>query len=196
MHKQKKTAVVERVLQTSLLPAAPANALPMSVPDEPQPVPELTVQERREQAGRLTRTFGTRSEQLATLWLNQVMSALPASKEESTAGLLARVWPAIEGIAPQDEIETMLAVQMVAVHNVALNQLHRAAHASDYEVTGPAASGNAAKLLRVFREQLQALQRYRGKGQQKVTVEHVHVHAGGQAIVGTVEAPQGRGDRG
>jgi hypothetical protein len=34
MHKQKKTAVVERVLQTSLLPAAPANALPMSVPDE------------------------------------------------------------------------------------------------------------------------------------------------------------------
>ena len=27
----------------------------------------------------------------------------------------------------------------------------------------------------------------RGKGQQKVTVEHVHVHPGGQAIVGTVE---------
>jgi hypothetical protein len=26
------------------------------------------------------------------------------------------------------------------------------------------------------------LQRYRGKGQQKVTVEHVHVHTGGQAI--------------
>jgi hypothetical protein len=48
----------------------------------------------------------------------------------------------------------------------------------------------------VFREQLQALQRYRGKGQQKVTVEHVHVHAGGQAIVGNVEAPQGRGERG
>jgi hypothetical protein len=26
-----------------------------------------------------------------------------------------------------------------------------------------------------------------GKGQQKVTVEHVHVHEGGQAIVGNVE---------
>jgi len=34
--------------------------------------------------------------------------------------------------------------------------------------------------------QVEALQRYRGKGQQKVTVEHVHVHAGGQAIVGAV----------
>ena len=28
-----------------------------------------------------------------------------------------------------------------------------------------------------------ALNRYRGQGQQKVTVEHVHVHSGGQAIV-------------
>ena len=61
---------------------------------------------------------------------------------------------------------------------------------------GPKAADNAAKLLRVFREQLQALQRYRGKGQQKVTVEHVHVHAGGQAIGGCVEAPRGRGERG
>jgi hypothetical protein len=36
--------------------------------------------------------------------------------------------------------------------------------------------------------------RHRGKGQQKVTVEHVHVHAGGQAVVGMVETPGG-GDR-
>jgi hypothetical protein len=28
--------------------------------------------------------------------------------------------------------------------------------------------------------------RHRGKGQQKVTVEHVHVHSGGQAVVGVV----------
>jgi hypothetical protein len=40
---------------------------------------------------------------------------------------------------------------------------------------------------------LEALNRYRGKGQQKVTVEHVTVNAGGQAIVGTVQAA-GRGE--
>ena len=34
---------------------------------------------------------------------------------------------------------------------------------------------------------LEALNRNRGKGQQKVTVEHVHVHSGGQAIVGAVQ---------
>ena len=89
----------------------------------------------------------------------------------------------------------MLAVQMVAVHNVALI-ICIAPRPSDYEITGPQAADKAAKLLRVFREQLQALQRYRGKGQQKVTVEHVQVHAGDQAIVGNVEAPRGRGERG
>ena len=36
-----------------------------------------------------------------------------------------------------------------------------------------------------------ALDKHRGKGQQKVTVEHVYVHAGGQAVVGMVET-QGR----
>ena len=38
------------------------------------------------------------------------------------------------------------------------------------------------------------LNRHRGKGQQKVTVEHVHVHSGGQAVVGLVGTPGG-GDR-
>lgn len=38
---------------------------------------------------------------------------------------------------------------------------------------------------------LEALNRHRGKGQQKVTVEHVHVYAGGQAVVGNVEHPGG-----
>jgi hypothetical protein len=48
------------------------------------------------------------------------------------------------------------------------------------------------KLLRTFTAQIEALQRHRGKGEQKVTVEHVHVHAGGQAIVGAV-TPGGGG---
>jgi hypothetical protein len=35
---------------------------------------------------------------------------------------------------------------------------------------------------------LEALNRHRGKGQQKVTVGNVHVHTGGQAGVGLVDA--------
>ena len=51
--------------------------------------------------------------------------------------------------------------------------------------------------MRIFVEQADALQRLRGKaGQQTVTVEHVHVHEGGQAIVGTVAREHRRGGRG
>ena len=44
----------------------------------------------------------------------------------------------------------------------------------------------ANNLSRTHAALLEALNRHRGKGQQKVTVEHVHVHEGGQAIVGNV----------
>ena len=52
---------------------------------------------------------------------------------------------------------------------------------------------NARGLMRLYTEQLEALASLRGKrGRQKVTVRHVHVHPGGQAIVGTVTAPRRR----
>ena len=47
----------------------------------------------------------------------------------------------------------------------------------------------ANKLSRTYAVLLDTLNHYRGKGQQKVTVEHVHVHSGGQAVVGMVETP-------
>ena len=62
--------------------------------------------------------------------------------------------------------------------------------------TGPQQDSNgnlAVKLLRTYTMQMEALQRYRGKGEQKMTVEHVHVYQGGQAIVGAVH--QGGGAR-
>jgi hypothetical protein len=52
----------------------------------------------------------------------------------------------------------------------------------------------ANKLSRTYATLLEALNRHRGKGQQKVTVEHVHVHSGGQAVVGVVDG-LGGGDQ-
>ena len=47
---------------------------------------------------------------------------------------------------------------------------------------------HAAKLLSIFAKQLETLNRNRGKGQQKMTIEHVNVEPGGQAMVGQFEA--------
>jgi hypothetical protein len=53
------------------------------------------------------------------------------------------------------------------------------------------ALSQANKLSRTYATLVEALNRHRGKGQQKVTVEHVHIHSGGQAVVGVVESAGG-----
>ena len=50
----------------------------------------------------------------------------------------------------------------------------------------------SGKLSRTFAMLLDALNRHRGKRQQKITVEHVHVHSGGQAVVDGLR-PRGEG---
>ena len=47
---------------------------------------------------------------------------------------------------------------------------------------------SSERLMWLFIQQMEALNRYRGKGQseQRMTVEHVHVHQGGQAVLGNV----------
>ena len=48
---------------------------------------------------------------------------------------------------------------------------------------------------RTFTMQVEALARKRRKGEQNIKVKHVHVYAGGQAIVGNVSHRGGRGYR-
>jgi hypothetical protein len=96
---------------------------------------------------------------------------------------------ALIGIAPKDELEGMMAAQLVAAHNAAM-ECYRRAMIGEQTFEGRRENlAQANKLSRTYAALLEALNRHRGKGQQKVTVEHVHVHAGGQAVVGTVAAP-------
>jgi hypothetical protein len=101
---------------------------------------------------------------------------------------------ALIGIKPQDEIEGMLAAQIIACHNASM-ECYRRAMIGEQTFEGRRENLNQAnKLSRTYAALLEALNRHRGKGAQKVTVEHVHIHEGGQAIVGNVESPGG-GDR-
>ncbi len=123
--------------------------------------------------------FGTANAQLVRRLLGQVMGTAPGSK---IAGAVA----ALRGIGPRDELEGLLAVQMVGVHNLAMEFMERAT------LNGQTLDGvsenvhRATRMLRTFLAQMEALNRYRGKGEQKVIVKHVHVQEGGQAIVGTI----------
>ena len=97
-----------------------------------------------------------------------------------------------ESLEPADGAEGMLAMQMVGTHDAALQCLKRAALSNQTFEGRDMALKHAQKLMTLYAQQLAALDKHRGKGQQKVTVEHVHVEAGGQAIVGNIEAGTAR----
>ena len=136
----------------------------------------------------LHHAFGTASEDFIQTLSNQLCNVVLQSSEGSPDegqfnGLLAAMY----GIGPRDEIEAMLAAQMVACQSAAMECLRRANLAGQTFEGRDMALKHATKLMRTYTAQMEALNRHRGKGQQKVTVEHVHVHKGGQAIVGNVQ---------
>lgn len=100
------------------------------------------------------------------------------------------VMAVVRSVKPRDELEAMLATQMGAIHSATMMLARRLNHV---ETIPQQESAERAlnKLARTFATQMDALKRYRTGGQQKVTVEHVTVNSGGQAIVGAVEAGGG-----
>ena len=80
-----------------------------------------------------------------------------------------------------------MAAQMVATHSAAMECLRRAMFEGQTFEGRDQNLKHAAKFLSIYTRQVEVLDKHRGKGQQKVTVEYVNVEPGGQAIVGHVE---------
>jgi hypothetical protein len=121
---------------------------------------------------------------MAALWLKHSDETTRDRQYSATVAGLA-------GIGPRDELEGMIAGQLIAAHNAAM-ECYRRAMLAEQTLEGRRENLlQASKLSRTYAMLLEALNRHRGKGQQKVTVEHVHVHAGGQAVVGMVATPGG-----
>jgi len=91
----------------------------------------------------------------------------------------------VAGIGPRDGLEAMLAVQMVSVQMASMAFLRKMNHTETIPQLD-IQERTVNKLMRTFTSQMEALRKHRNGGNQKVVVEHVHVHEGGQAIVGNV----------
>ena len=92
---------------------------------------------------------------------------------------------------PQDGFEGMLVTQMLATHGKAMECFKMAIDKKSDAVIYFGLQNQSIKLMRLYTQQLEALDKHRRKGNQKMIVEHVHVHEGGQAIVGNVNQDGG-----
>jgi hypothetical protein len=146
--------------------------------------------------GALKRIGGSQSDDWNNILLDQTIRTLwlKHSDEDSRGRQYRATVAALVGIGPKDEIEGMIAAQLIAAHHAAM-ECYRRAMLGEQTFEGRRESlSQANKLSRTYAALLDALNRHRGKGQQRVTVEHVHIHSGAQAVVGMVETPGG-GDR-
>jgi hypothetical protein len=138
--------------------------------------------------------FGTESPAFTKRAMGRLGAVMRPKGSDPTQTELNAALAAIDGIRPGDEIEAMLAVQMVATYETAMDMLIRAKQA-DLMPTLQECGSLAVKLLRTYTAQVEALVRLRRGGEQRVIVQHVNVNEGGQAIVGAVNrsGPQTKG---
>jgi hypothetical protein len=100
-------------------------------------------------------------------------------------GQLNYLFSVVRGIHPRDQLEAMLANEIANIHGLTIltaEQLTRCENLQHQE----SLDRNLNRLTRTFAILMETLKRYRTGGEQKVTVQHVSVSEGGQAIVGNV----------
>lgn len=90
---------------------------------------------------------------------------------------------ALLSMKPADEYEGMLCSRLLVLHNQYMNFMARVTNNNQTSQGIDLNINRATKLMRLYNETLEALNKYRRKGEQKVTVQHVNVGNGGQAVV-------------
>jgi hypothetical protein len=169
-------------------PAAPALAPKAETPSTPKEDDSIRM---------VIPTLVTEDKELPRLLLAQAITTTHLPFGESLDSFNARfATEAVRSLGPRDGLEALLAAQMVQTHNLAMEYLSRAAVKGQSHAAIELYTNFANRLMRTYAAQVEALKTYRSKGEQKVEVKHVHVHRGGQAIVGAVSHSAGGGGGG
>jgi len=145
--------------------------------------------------------------------INSQYMGFPLLEIQNTLNLLARICKArkgsigkeelleklnasfivFSGMKPKDSVEAMMITQMIALHEMALLSSERALFTEQPDEFVEKNMNRAAKLCRTYALLAEALNKYRNKGKQQITVQHVNVNDGGQAVIGDVNQGVGNG---
>ena len=88
---------------------------------------------------------------------------------------------------PKNQLELMLATQLAMTH-ITLGKSARLLDQNYKDVQTINSLGNLyTKLSRLGIDQINTLERMKGKGQQRIIVEKINIEAGGQAAIGVYE---------
>lgn len=136
----------------------------------------------------LKAAFGTVSDAFVEVSLHQLQAAARMPGDGPSELAINAAIAMIASAEPTDEVEAALALQAATLHMVAMAVMSRIGGAHGGPNRLPALASATAKLIRAYSTTVETLRRQRSGGEQNIRVEHVHVHDGGQAIVGAVNS--------
>jgi hypothetical protein len=125
-------------------------------------------------------------ELMDTIWVP------PSASAEERNALLVKAVDMFNDFKVEDGIEGMLAVQMIGTHHAIVECFRRAIIPEQPLSAEKMYLSQAERLMGLYARHLAGFDKHRGRGQQNITVKHVNVASGGQAIVGNVDAGQNK----
>ena len=168
---------------------------PLERPDSTTPVKKTREQMMDELAPLTCKLTGIRSPDVAHRIVCQVGYAQVWPEPADRVDRMAKSVALIGEMAPQNATEAMLAAQMIATNDAALMFVQRSTLEGQTLEGVNASVLLATRLMRLFIQQVEAMQKLKGKASlQNLTVEQVNVHQGGQAIVGAVSTSKEEGE--
>jgi hypothetical protein len=144
---------------------------------------------------RVSQALGSTSPDLQNMVFAELLSlakgpggATSRYAEETVMGVALAAFSSVQ---PRTEFEVLLAVQMIATHLFAMEEVRMGRASTDRNVRYLHAN-IATKMTRTYLAQAEALAKLQGGGKQQVEVRHVYVDArGGQNIIGDVHGGGG-----
>ncbi|MGC1181489.1 hypothetical protein [Legionella sp.] len=109
-----------------------------------------------------------------------------AAKEKTDDALVA--------LNTQNSLQSMLAAQMLSIHELQQTTMACANGCNSIELK-KYYTNSAIKLSNCFVQQVNILAKLQGVGGQKIVVERVDIHQGGQAIVGNIQGGMGNKEK-
>ena len=133
----------------------------------------------------LANSMGVEDIDTATMLMSQIVNSQHGGDDANKVSINGSI-NLYRSLEPKDNLECLLAAQMVATHNMAMTFSWKAMLAKQTPDGIDANINRLTKLMRTFTAQVEALRKYRTGGKQTIQVQHVNVSEGGQAVVGNV----------
>lgn len=133
-------------------------------------------------------SLGLHNAHALSLVLHQMTHLNPSAYNRRDNSHVNSALAMFEELEPEGGNQTMLAAQMVALHTAAMDCFRRAAVPNQTFEGRDLNLKFGVKLSAAYARHVEAMSKLKRNGQQNVNVRHVHVHEGGQAVVGNVKA--------